>query len=146
MIADTIIRQGEANPPDVVLYVPPDWSLAFPKGEQETTIFLWASETQAQAGADITDIVVTRILPGVAAPAPGVYPAKGHVRSPDAYGPTGTEYIGTDILPVPADVKLDIGYGEDGTEFIGLLSGGDSKLYRWTGTEWISVGTIVSFQ
>jgi hypothetical protein len=70
MIADTVIRQGETIPGDIVLYIPPDWSLAFPKGEQETTVFLWATETQAQAGADATDIVVTRTFPGVgAAPA-----------------------------------------------------------------------------
>ena len=93
MIADTIIREGETIAKDIVLYVPPDWSLAFPKAAQETTIFLWASETQAQAGADNTDIVVTRILPGTGISAPAI----------------------------------------------------ESKLKRWTGTEWVSVGTMIVY-
>ena len=146
MIADTTIRAGEVVPQDIVLYAPPDSSLAFPPLPQETTIFLWATEIQAQIGADNTDIVVTRILPGAAAPAEGVFPAEGHVRASDAYGPTGVEYIGREIVPVPADVKLGIGYGEDGTEFTGILVGGSSKMKRWTGTEWVTVGTIVVFQ
>jgi hypothetical protein len=91
MIADTIIRAGEVTPADVVLYIAPDYSLAFPAIAQETTIILWATEGQAQAGADETDIVVTRILPGVAIIAP------------------------------------------------------ESKLKRWTGTEWVTVGTLVVY-
>jgi hypothetical protein len=96
MIADTIIREGEVAPKDIVLYAPPDWSLAFPKGSQETTIFLWATETQAQSGADATDIVVTRTFANIAPPA---------------------------APPVE-----------------------ESKLKRWTGTEWVSIGTIIIFQ
>jgi hypothetical protein len=94
MIADTIIRAGETIPEDIVLYVPPDCSLAFPKEAQETTIFLWASETQAQSGADATDIVVTRIFASIAAPAPPVV---------------------------------------------------ESKMKRWAGTEWVSVGTLIVY-
>lgn len=124
MIADTVIRAGEATPADIVLYVPLDASLAFPRGTQETTVILWATETQAQAGADETDIVVTRILPGAAVSAPGVYPAEGHVRLPDAYGPTGTEYFGTEVVPIEADVKSGTHYGADGIEFNGTLVGG----------------------
>jgi len=124
MIANTTIREGEVNPTDIVVYTPPDWLLAFPQREQETTIFLWATETQAQAGADETDIVVTRTLPGIAPPAPGTYPTEGHVRASDAFGPTGTEYIGTEVLPIVADVKSGVGYGENGTELTGILSGG----------------------
>jgi hypothetical protein len=93
MIADTTIRAGEVIPSDIVLYVPPDWSLAFPRGEQETTVILWANETQAQSGADNTDIVVTRTLPGISVSAPAI----------------------------------------------------DSKLKRWTGTEWVAVGTLVVY-
>jgi hypothetical protein len=145
MIADTIIREGEVIPKDIVLYVPPDSSLAYPRGEQETTVILWNTETQAQAGADETDIVVTRILPGIAV-ASGIYPIEGHVRATDVYGPMGIEYTGKEIIPIPADVKLNVGYGEDGTEFIGLLSGGESKLKRWSGTEWVSVGTIIVYK
>jgi hypothetical protein len=94
MIADTIIRAGEVNPLDIIIYAPPDYLLAFPPLPQETTIILWATEGQAQAGADETDIVVTRGLPVISAPV-----------------------------------------------FVG-----DSKLKRWTGTEWVTVGTIVVFQ
>lgn len=72
MIADTIIRAGETNAKDIVLYAPPDWSLAFPKGEQETTITLGS--------------------------------------------------------------------------FVVMGAAIDSKLKRWTGTEWIQVGTLIVFQ
>lgn len=58
MIADTTIREGEATPTDIVLYVPPDWALFSPPLQQETTIFLWANQYEAMAGADVTDIVV----------------------------------------------------------------------------------------
>jgi hypothetical protein len=92
MIADTVIRQGEAIPKDIVLYAPPDWSLAYPRGDQETTVILWDTEIQAQAGADETDIVVTRILPGIVSP----------------------------ILV-------------------------ESKMKRWTGTEWKKIGTIIVY-
>jgi hypothetical protein len=139
MIADTIIRAGEIVDSDIVAYVPPNWSLAFPKGEQETTIYLWATETQAQAGADATDIVVTRTLPGIAPPIPGVYPQVGDVDLASAkYGPTGIEYTGTLLQPVITDVKLNIQYGADGTEFTGTLTGGTtSKIKRWDGSQWI---------
>lgn len=40
MIADTIIRAGEGTPTNIVLYVPPDASLAFPPVGQNTTIYL----------------------------------------------------------------------------------------------------------
>jgi hypothetical protein len=96
MIADTVIRASEANPKDIVLYVPPNGSLAFPPGIQETTIFLFATEAQAQSKADSTDIVVTRTFADIAPPAPA---------------------------PVS-----------------------ESKMFRWTGTEWVTVGTIVVFQ
>ena len=95
MIADTIIRAGEATPADIIIHVPPDYSLAFPKGEQETTIFLFTTETQAQSKADSTDIVVTRTFADTAPPAPA---------------------------PIS-----------------------ESKMYRWSGSEWVSVGTIVVF-
>jgi hypothetical protein len=75
MIADTIIRTGETNPKDIVLYVPPDSSLAYPRAAQDTTVYLWASSTEFQSGSAV-----------------------------------------------------------------------ESKLKRWTGTEWVTVGTIVVFQ
>ena len=124
MIADTIIMEGEAIPENIILYVPPTASLAFPKGEQETTVMLWANEAQAQAGADETDIVVIRTFPGIGVGV-GIYPTEGHVRIPDAYGPTGTEYVGTEVLPVETDVKLDVQYGADGIEFTGNYAGGE---------------------
>jgi hypothetical protein len=40
MIADTIIRQSEALPTDIILYMPDIWSLAFPMGEQETNVII----------------------------------------------------------------------------------------------------------
>ena len=101
MLVDTVIRAGEANPNDVVLYIQPDASLAFPKTLQMGTIWL---EMPTGDG--------------------GVYPTKGHVRTPDAYGPTGTEYVGIEVLPIEAEVKLDVGYGADGIEFTGSYSGG----------------------
>lgn len=70
MIADTIIRTGEVDPKDIVLYSPPEWSLAFPKGVQETTVIL---------GGSLSAPVI------------------------------------------------------------------DSKMKRWTGTEWVQVGTLVVF-
>ncbi|HXK36990.1 MAG TPA: hypothetical protein VJ553_05415 [Candidatus Paceibacterota bacterium] len=54
----------------------------------------------------------------------GVFPATGHVRVPDAYGPTGVEFTGTEQIPVEADVLLGVGYGENGVEFTGTLAGG----------------------
>lgn len=57
----------------------------------------------------------------------GVFPATGHVRAPDAYGPTGTEYTGTETLPAEGQVQLGVGYGENGTEFTGTLAGGTGK-------------------
>lgn len=72
MIANTVIRAGEANPKDIVLYEPEQWSLAFP------------------LPAQITDIT-----------------------------------LGTSIVMGSPAV--------------------DSKLFRWSGTEWVTVGTIVVF-
>lgn len=40
MLVDTVIRAGEANPNDVVLYIQPDASLAFPKTLQMGMIWL----------------------------------------------------------------------------------------------------------
>lgn len=59
MLADTTVRTGEATPEDVILWEPSAASLAFPRADQETTIWLWANETEALAGADSTDIVIT---------------------------------------------------------------------------------------
>jgi hypothetical protein len=70
-----------------------------------------------------TKVYLVNELPPVVT-SPGVFPAEGHVRTPDAYGPTGTEYTGTEQIPVEADVKLGVGYGENGTEFTGTLAGG----------------------
>lgn len=53
----------------------------------------------------------------------GTYPATGHVRAPDAYGPTGIEYTGTETLPAEPQVQLGVGYGENGTEFTGTMAG-----------------------
>lgn len=133
MIADTIIREGEATPEDIVLYVPPDASLASPRDEQETTIYLWANEIQAQAGADATDIVVTRVLPGVGAPT-GTYPVEDDVRDGVDYGPTGADFDGDLQLPIESDVKLGVGYGADGIEFTGAYSGGGGGACRVIGS------------
>jgi hypothetical protein len=56
---------------------------------------------------------------------PGVYPSPFDVDLLAAkYGPTGVEYQGTLLQPVPADVKSGVKYGGDGTEFTGTLAGG----------------------
>jgi hypothetical protein len=57
----------------------------------------------------------------------GVFPAVGHVRAPDAYGPMGVEYTGTETLPAEAQVQLGVTYGADSTEFTGTLTGGGGK-------------------
>lgn len=123
MYADTTIRTGEMTPADVVLYEPSAAILAFPPATQETTVYLWANATEALAGADATDIIVTKGIPAPEIPTP-TYPSSGHVRSPDLYGPTGLEYTGTETLPAASDVKLGVTYGASGAEFSGTLSGG----------------------
>lgn len=54
----------------------------------------------------------------------GVFPPVGKVRSPEAYGPTGTEYVGTETVPAEAQVQSGVGYGAGGTEFTGSMSSG----------------------
>lgn len=57
----------------------------------------------------------------------GVFPPVGKVRSPEAYGPTGTEYVGTETLPAEAQVQTGVGYGAGGTEFTGTASSGGTS-------------------
>lgn len=58
----------------------------------------------------------------------GVFPPVGKVRAPESYGPTGTEYVGTETLPAEAEVQTGVGYGAGGTEFTGsLAAGGGSR-------------------
>lgn len=51
----------------------------------------------------------------------GIYPSPSKVRQGISYGPTGSEYTGTEVLPQQSDVRKDIGYGSNGTEFVGTL-------------------------
>lgn len=51
MIADTIIREGEAIPQDIVLHVPPYASLAFLRAVQDTTVWLWDWNPARAAGS-----------------------------------------------------------------------------------------------
>lgn len=73
------------------------------------------------AGAQVSHeaiLVVEVVTPSA------TFPPEGRVRDGVQYGPTGSEYEGTEVIPAPADVKTGVGYGEDGTEFTGSYSGG----------------------
>jgi hypothetical protein len=59
------------------------------------------------------------------------FPAPGHVRTPDTYGPTGTEFAGTETEPGQGDVRNGVQYGADGTEFTGTyVAGGAAGMSR----------------
>lgn len=66
--------------------------------------------------------------------AAGVFPYPGHVRSPDQYGPTGSDFTGNETLPDIADVKAGVDYGAGGTEFEGTYSGGGGGAARPIGS------------
>jgi len=122
MIVDTVMRVGEANPNDIVLYDPLVPVNAF-VNVQDTTVMMFANETEAFAVAHVNDIVLTKIVQ--ATYGPGTYPAPGDVDLGAAkYGPTGIEYQGTLLQPIPANVKSGIKYGAGGVEYTGTLSGG----------------------
>jgi hypothetical protein len=125
------IYSEEANPMDVVLYdcSPQVFDL---RSSGDTLVTLYETEAQMVAGAGIDDLIVSRVLRGAApyVPPTGVYPVIGHVRASDQYGPTGTEYTGTEVLPTEAQVEKNVQYGAGGTEFTGTLEGGGGPTKR----------------
>lgn len=72
------------------------------------------------------DAVPTNIIMYVPEDMPlPVYPSPADVDVTSLpYGPTGTEYTGTLVLPAVTDVKVGVMYGGGGTEFTGTLAAG----------------------
>lgn len=60
MIADTVIRAGEVVTTDIILYEPLPATL-FTIVIQDTTVLIFANQTEAMANADSNDIVLTAI-------------------------------------------------------------------------------------
>ena len=60
----------------------------------------------------------------------GTFPPEGHVRTGEAYGPTGAEYHGNETLPTVSQVLLGVTFGAGGTEYTGTAEAGGSTKHR----------------
>jgi hypothetical protein len=98
------LRQASATPTEIYLY---SGGLYIVGGPKEITLRPTTDPLEVLAGVypSILDVDVTA--------------AK--------YGPSGTEYQGTLLQPIPANVAEGIGYGAGGTEFVGTLVAGTGE-------------------
>lgn len=98
------LRQASATPQDIILFSGGRYEVGGPK-----EIFL-------RMTTDPLEVLS------------GVYPSVMDVDLGAAkYGPSGTEYQGTLLQPIPANVAEGVGYGAGGTEFVGTLVAGTGE-------------------